>query len=162
QVQVFAANIVSFLLAHSYDGVDFDWEGNVSDPGNDLQYTDLVARVGAALPGRTFTIDVFSDHNLLSSARSLGDTLSQVNVMCYDMDAFGSTRTWYNDALYDPIADNYGSCDQELAFFTSGGGNTLYGIPGDPGLAIPAGKMGVGVPFYGRKFTPATAPGGTG
>src|SRR5205085_9459992 len=48
----YVTNIVNFVTSNGYDGVDVDWEKNVDA----TQYSDLLARLRAAMPDKVIAI----------------------------------------------------------------------------------------------------------
>jgi GH18 family chitinase len=153
---LFVTNIIAFMTAHEYDGVDLDWEPfNSADT---VQYTNLVNALRDALAA-------FSAHKLLTVAApaypEYGDSptaeftmlasvqgeFDQINIMTYDLSGpYEGWVTWFNSPIYD-------------------GG---YTFPDDPTELVPSingavsnfvnngvlpGKLGVGVPFYGYIWT---------
>jgi GH18 family chitinase len=68
--------------------------------------------------------------------------LDQINLMCYDMDwpAFG--YSFYNDALLQAGNTGVCTCDWRARAFTN--------------IGVAANKIGVGIPFYGRRWPGVT------
>src|SRR5712692_9042711 len=91
------------------------------------------------MKGKLITIGVNPVHVPVVAA-NIG-ALDQVNVMCYDFD-WDSTFAWYVGPLRQNGNPKALSCDWKMAYFTSAG--------------IPASKLGLGMPFYGRKWYGAT------
>jgi chitinase len=137
-VGTFVTNIVNFVNTNQYDGVDIDWELNV----NITQYNDLLSRLRAALPNKVIAIDAGNWGGLNSVAANSQSVLDQINIMCYDMDSPAFGYSWYNDALTQN--GNYGltACDWRVRAFT--------------GAGVAPGKIGLGIPFYGRRWSAVT------
>jgi chitinase len=133
----FVANIAGFVKKNRYDGVDIDWEKNV----NVAQYTQLIARLRAALPDQIVTVDVGNWGNLEKVAAASQANLDQINVACYDMDV-GNGYSWYNSALLQNGNASVMTCDWRINAFTKAG--------------VAAARIGVGIPFYGRRWTGVT------
>ena len=130
--------IVNYVNSNGYAGVDFDWEG---DPDSAL-YEQMITAVAAQLPGKIFTMDVYIDSNLQSTAVAMQKTLGAINIMCYDMDNSSAGYTWYNDTVYRESNEdvNYQrSCEDYFNYFNAAG--------------VPANKLGAGIPFYGTIWT---------
>jgi len=137
-IQSFVANIASYLRAYGYDGVDIDWEQDI-DP---RQYAQLFLSLRAAMPGLIVTTDMNGTGGSLSAAAAAWPYLDQINVMCYDMDAPGNGFSWYNDALSQAGNSAVTACDARVNQFLMAG--------------VPPAKIGIGVPFYGRRWTGVT------
>src|SRR5258706_4656301 len=120
-IATFVNNIVNYVNANGYDGVDLDWEANV----NATQFADLISRLRNAMPTKVISMDVIGSNEHKTVANTRQSQLDQVNLMCYDMDGAGNGVTWYNDALIaqNNIPPGYGGCDGlEAAFFGGWGG----------------------------------------
>ncbi|HYM08907.1 MAG TPA: glycoside hydrolase family 18 protein [Terriglobales bacterium] len=133
-LSTFVNNIVSFVNSNGYDGVDIDWEHGV----NVSQYESLLTGLRSAMPGKVIATDVGNWSSLQTVAAASAAVLDQINVMCYDMDTPGNGYSWYNDALLQNGNSTVMTCDWRVGAFTSAG--------------VPASKVGVGIPFYGRRW----------
>jgi len=136
-IATFVNNIVNFVNSNGYDGVDIDWEKNI----NATQYQDLLSRLRSAMPTKVITIASNPGGKAVAAASQ--GVLDQVNVMCYDLD-WGSSVSWYVDALLQNGNSNVLTCDWDVAQFTAAG--------------VAAAKIGVGVPYYGRRWPGVTQP----
>jgi len=139
-ITTFVNNITTFVNSNGYDGVDIDWEVNV----NVTQYRDLLARLRSALPGKVIAIDTGNWNNLESVAGASHSNIDQVNIMCYDMDDPGNGYSWHNDPLLQNGNPNVMSCDWRVRAFTNAG--------------VPKSKIGIGIPYYGRRWPGVRAP----
>jgi len=140
-VGIFVTNIVSLVTAQGYDGVSLDWESNVNVP----QYENLISMLRSALPSMIIEVSVGNFSNLASLAGASYPNVDQVNVGCYDMDSGtcnGKACSWYNDALFQNGQTDKSTCDWRVAPFLSAG--------------VPQSKIGIGIPFYGRRQTGVT------
>jgi len=140
-----------------FDGIDIDWEfpvsggmqGNVERPVDKNNFTLLLAELRRQLDARG-AID--RRHYELAIAASAGPRgfanidvaritplLDFINVMTYDYHA-GSSRTGFNSPLYaakgDPTPEL--NVDATIRRFLD--------------ARVPAGKLLVGIPFYGRAY----------
>jgi GH18 family chitinase len=143
-IATFVSNIVNLVNTNHYDGVDIDWEANV----NTAQFEDLLRRLRSALPGRVISMDA-GDWGGLNIVDAVSySALDQINIMCYDMDnganCNGQNCSWHNDALYQDGQTDKRTCDARVAVFTNAG--------------VPHNKIGVGIPFYGRRRTGVSQP----
>jgi chitinase len=147
----FINNVVSFMSANGYDGVDVDWEPlPVSDAA---QFTNFVNGLRTALNN-------FPRHKLLTAAAqaypvygdppagqyamyaSLQAGFDQINVMAYDLSgSYDGWITWFNSPIYDGGAT-----------FASTGG-LLPSVDGAVNNFLSNGvapaKLGIALPFYG-------------
>jgi chitinase len=153
---LFVTNIVNFVSANSYDGVDLDWEPfNSSDTS---QYTNLVNALRAALDG-------FATHKLLTVAApaypEYGDSptaeftmlasvqaeFDQINIMTYDLSGpYSGWVTWFNSPVYDG-GYTFPSAPSELVPSINGAVSNFVNN------GVLPGKLGVGLPFYGYIWT---------
>lgn len=139
----FVTNIVNFVNAHNYDGVDLNWEaGNFDSVIDQNNYINLVTSLRNQLgPSKTITMAVYWQGGLASIVQRAANNLDQVNVMCYDMDQYNND-TYFNSATYGTLLDVFhNNCAMQAGNFTS--------------FVAPA-KMGLGIPFYGRIWTGCT------
>lgn len=148
----FITNLVNFMSARGYDGIDIDWEP--LDPSDANQYTNFVNGLRSAL-------NVISPRPLLSAAIASPPTpptliaavqsqFDQINLMTYDMSGpYPGWVTWFNAPIYDG----------GYRFLSTGGL-----VPSADGMVssvtnagVPPGKLGIGIAFYGWIWS-----GGTG
>jgi chitinase len=151
----FVSSAVDFVRAHDLDGFDVDWEypgqpgyGNTHRAEDRETFTALMAELRAALDkegaahGRTYLLTFaagaspsFIEHTELAKVQSSVDF---VNLMTYDFrvaDVDGVAGHHAN--LFDVPADaKQRSADRAVREFLAAG--------------VPAGKLVMGVPFYGR------------
>jgi len=139
-IATFTNNIVNFVNSNGYDGVDLDWESKI----NTTQYQNLLMRLRSAMPGKVITMDAGNWGGMQTVAAGAASALDQVNVMCYDMDTPGNGYSWFNDALLQNGKSRLMTCDWRARAMTSAG--------------LPASKVGIGIPFYGRRWSGITQP----
>lgn len=145
----FIANLVNFMTARGYDGIDLDWEPINSGDVN--QFTNLVNELRVAL-------DAITPRPLLTAAvasqpptfASLQNKFDQINLMTYDLSGpWPGWVTWFNAPIYDG----------GYRFPSTGG--LVPSIDGMVNNYIAAGvapsKLGIGIVFYGYVWS-----GGTG
>jgi chitinase len=153
----FVSSAVAFVRRHDLDGFDVDWEypglpgyGNTHRPEDKENFTTLMAELRAALDeagrgrGRyllTFAAGAFTDFIAHTELSKVQEVVEYVNLMTYD----------FRDGSWDPIAGHHAnlfthprdpkgrSVDQAVRAFLEAG--------------VPAGKLVVGVPFYGRGWS---------
>ena len=158
-LSTFVTNLVNFMVARGYDGIDLDWEPL---PSTDFaQYTNLVNSLRTALNG-------FAPAKLLTAAvgaypvygdsptgqytmfAALQAKFDQINIMTYDLSGpYGGWITWFNAPIFDggtrfiSTGALVPSTDGSVANFLAGG--------------VAPGKLGIGLAFYGYVWS-----GGTG
>lgn len=145
----FIENLVNFMMARGYDGIDLDWE--VLESADLPQYTLFVQQLRARL-------DRITPRPLLTAAvvwqpgvfALLADKFDQINIMTYDMSgAWPGWVSWHNAPLVSSglrFASNgrlIPSADTMVDDFIAAG--------------VPARKIGIGIDFYGYVWN-----GGTG
>jgi len=150
--QAFVNNLLAYIVAHRYDGADFDWESDnpitAADSANELalmkQTHDAFYQADSSLL-ITMAIGSSPYTGAHRNYALLSQYVDWYNVMTYDLDQGWSGYSGYNAALYaDGFSNDY-SVDQSVTYL-SGGRFPL----------IPKSKVVVGVPFYGKQFNSAT------
>jgi chitinase len=158
----FVASAVDFVRRHDLDGFDVDWEypglpgdGNVRRPEDRENFTalmtDLRRALDAARPkGRrrlllTFAAGAFADFLAHVEMRKLVKVVDYVNLMTYDFRVQGAEKVSGHHAnlFPNPWDDRRKSADAEVRAFRDAG--------------VPAKKLVLGVPFYGRAWAMSTA-----
>jgi len=145
----FVSNLVSFVAARGYDGVDVDWEP--LEAADATQFTGLVSALRSGLKAQ-------SPQSLLSAAAAsepalfaaLQGDFDQINLMTYDLAGpWPGWVTWFNSPIFD---GGYR--------FPSTGGL----VPSVDGMVrdflaagVDSSKLGIGIAFYGDIWA-----GGTG
>ncbi|OMP84901.1 Chitinase 1 [Diplodia seriata] len=150
-----ATSLSTFLHTHApgFDGIDLDWE-HPSTPADGRHYLLLLRALRAALPAPRY---------LLTAALPAGEwclrhvplkdvvgELDWVGLMCYDFAGGWTPRSGHHARLYAAARphDAYG------ARSVAGAVEYVVGTRG-----VPAGKVVVGVPVYGRAFLGVDGPG---
>jgi chitinase len=141
QRATFVSNLVGFVAAYGYDGLDVDWEP--IEDGDTNAYAALVqalrTALDALLPRPLLTAATASQPALFAALQSHFD---QINLMTYELAGpWPGWVTWFNAPLYD------GS----YAFPSTG-----EPVPSTEGMAsnfaakgVAPGKLGIGIAFYG-------------
>jgi chitinase len=140
----FVTNLVNFMTARGYDGIDLDWEPlGSADAG---QFTNLVNALRIALnainPKPLLTAAIASPPTPASLIASLQAQFDQVNLMTYDLSGpYPGWVTWFNAPIFDggyrfpSTSGLVPSADGMVASLTNAG--------------VLPGKIGIGVAFYG-------------
>jgi chitinase len=142
----FVRNLLAAMTAFGYDGIDVDWEP--MDAADQAPLLALLRELRAARPGMILTLPVgFVNSNSpavgpwYSEAAPLVD---QMNLMTYEMaGAWGGWQSWHSSALDDAQPDHPTSIASSVAAYTAAG--------------VPAGKLGIGIPFFGVCWRGVTA-----
>jgi GH18 family chitinase len=155
--RVFVASAIDFVRRHDLDGFDVDWEypglpgdKNKHRPEDRESFTALMAELRAALDdegagrGRhlllTFAAGAFPDFLAHTEMAKVQASVDFVNLMAYDFRvAEGGDEAGHHANLYVHPADPKRlSVDGAVREFLAAG--------------VPAAKLVVGVPFYGRAW----------
>jgi len=153
----FVASCVAFMQQYGFDGIDLDWEypvgggltaGRPEDKENfTLLLAELRAQLDAAGEGYLLTIAASASPTVYNEQMELDkiiEYLDWINVMAYDFYGGWSETTGFQSALYsdtdNPSADAATvSADAALQGYLAAG--------------VPADKLVMGVPFYGRGWS---------
>jgi chitinase len=148
----FITNLVNLMSARSYDGIDIDWEP--LDPSDANQFTNFVNGLRVALnassPRPLLTAAIASPPTPASLIASVQSQFDQINLMTYDLSGpYPGWVTWFNAPIYDG----------GFTFPSTGGlvPSTDGMVNGMTAAGVPAGKLGIGIAFYGWIWS-----GGTG
>lgn len=154
----FITNIVNFVSARGYDGVDIDWEP--LDPSDANQYTNFVNGLRIALNGISsrplLTAAIASPPTPPTLIAAVQSQFDQINLMTYDMSGpYPGWVTWFNAPIYDggytfpSTGGLVPSADGMISSVTNAG--------------VPPGKLGIGIAFYGWIWSggTGTSTGGT-
>jgi chitinase len=162
----FASSAVAMLKKHKLDGVDIDWEypdqigaGNIYRPEDKQNFTRFLKAIRDQLDeqgkqdGRTG-----ANHYLLTAATG-GDTafvnhtelgnaqkyLDYVNIMTYDLYHGNDKQTGHHSPLYQSDPEPHART------------GSVSAVDGHIRAGVPANKIVLGLPFYGRGWADAKA-----
>jgi chitinase len=155
----FAANCVAFMKQEGFDGIDIDWEYPKS--ADTANFTELIKAFRAEMQrqgpnprnGAPFLLTIAASPaiyyiNFIDVA-GITPYLDWVNVMTYSMHGcWGINHTGHNAPLW-------GSAEEPDGFNYSGHG----GISEWLRRGMPADKLLLGLPYYGKAFQAMTGPG---
>jgi chitinase len=139
----FIGQVVDFCRVNAYDGVDIDWEF-VSNDAEKANFTLFIEALGAALkaqsPALLLTMAAPSGnyYGRWIDFERLADDFDFIGFMTYDYHGDWSDHSGHNAPLFAWGGDLCGSLDETF----------LYGRS----RQVPAAKILVGVPFFGRSF----------
>jgi chitinase len=164
--QVFAHSVVELLRQHDLDGVDVDWEYpgqgkdagikyREEDKGNfTLLLKDLREALEAVGPATKHT---GADHYLLTIAAADGEYFNHV-----EMSRLQVYVDWINEMAYDFFNSLTPTTGHHAGLYRSKSGAAAdrtadAAVKQYLAAGVPAEKVVLGVPFYGRGFAGVTA-----
>lgn len=140
------------LITSGYDGLDIDWEGgNLSAAQDQALQTTLVQTLRQESPNilLTLTAGYENENSLddLSWYATIAAQLDRINLMTYGMaGAWQGWESWHSSPLHwNMNTSTPTGIDASVKHYLAAG--------------VPAGKLGIGIGFYGMCYTaPVTAP----
>ncbi|TFE19744.1 chitinase [Cohnella luojiensis] len=164
---VFADSAVKFVRDWGFDGVDIDWEYPVGGglqagrPEDKQNFTLLLQKLREKLnaagtaDGKTYLLTIASSAGPAYVQNTELGTLQQylnwINIMTYDFHGGWETTSGNNAPLYFDPAD---PSSNAAAL------NVEAGVNGHLNAGVPASKLVLGLPFYGRGWGGCTSAGG--
>ncbi len=160
----FVSSCVTFMKQWGFDGIDIDWEYPVSGglpenkyrPEDKQNYTLLLQDFRAALDAQAAADGATYDLTIAAPAgpgiyanlelEKVGATVSWINLMTYDFHGGWDTATNFNAALHATSADPSADPAIKAQF------NVASAVDGYLAAGVPADKIVLGVPFYGRGY----------
>jgi chitinase len=139
----FIGQLVDFCQANAYDGVDIDWEFVEGDQQK-ADFVSFIEALAAAFKARspalllTMAAPSGNYYGRWIDFERLADDFDYIGFMTYDYHGAWSDHSGHNSPLYAWGSDACGSVDQTYAYARS--------------RQVPAAKILVGVPFFGRSF----------
>jgi chitinase len=145
----FVHEIVQFVAANGYDGVDLDMEPLEASDMTD--YAAFVRLLRSSLSaGLLLTAAVTTDSAPAFAA--IQDQFDQINVMTYDMSGpWPGWVTWHNGPLSNSNGLTFPSTGALLPSIEST-------VAGATGQGVARAKLGIGIAFYGYVWSGATGP----
>jgi chitinase len=163
--KAFAKSSVDIIKKYGLDGVDIDWEypgmmgeeGNVFRPEDKENFTlmfkairdelNVLEKETSQKKLLTTAVPGFAEFLSVTEMSKAQEFLDYVNLMTYDL--FQGDTVVHHASLYpSDIYKTAKSADNAFKAFTAAG--------------VPAGKLVMGLPFYGRMFTVAKLEKGLG
>lgn len=139
----FISQVLEFLKAHRYDGVDIDWE-YVSGPDQQQDFVVFIKEISAALKAENPPLELTmaapsgSYWGRWIRYEAVAGLFDFIGVMTYDYHGAWSDHSGHNSPLYSCGGDTCGSWDDSFLYHTSRG--------------IPREKLLLGLAFFGRSF----------
>jgi len=152
---VFVKNILDYLEAHDYDGIDLDWEDVLDTDQAKFRLTALIAdlRAGAKLrarwqnPSNPFLI-TFPNYAMNMNYETVPEwkvtvasIVDQFNLMSY---ALGFAADGWTTTTFSPIEGHTSSHPMDVS----------SSIQAYQNAGIDRKKLGVGIGFYGMSYAP--------
>ncbi|WP_417940469.1 glycoside hydrolase family 18 protein [Flavobacterium sp. RS13.1] len=157
----FAKSAVKLMKTYGFDGIDIDWEfpgqraeDNIFRPSDKENFTLLLSELRKQLEIETkinnqhylLTIAAATDQEYMNHTdlKKAHQYLDFINLMCYDFYNGWFYQTGHHANLYPSKEEKFGgnSISESVdRFFKEG---------------VPANKLIVGIPFYGRKWEKVT------
>ena len=152
--QKFIESSIEFIQKHRLDGIDLDWEypglpgmGNTHRKKDKKNFTRLLKQFRKSLDDLgntgqkhyllTIAAGAFEDYLNHTEMKKAQKYLDFVNIMTYDFTGAWNPKTGHHSNLYASSFDPEGnSCNKAVSMFMQRG--------------VPAEKIVLGVPFYGR------------
>ncbi|MFC3748142.1 glycosyl hydrolase family 18 protein [Paenibacillus sp. GCM10012306] len=169
--EVFANSAVDFIRKYHMDGVDLDWEypvsgglaGNSVRPEDRGNYILLLQKIREKLntagqaDGKTYLLTIASgagpSYVANNNLAGIASVVDWINIMTYDFNGSWNPTTGHNAPLYyDSAAASSGLTDP--LNYNIDKAVTTYLANG-----VPASKLVLGMPFYGRGWGGAPSTG---
>ncbi|WP_082788846.1 glycoside hydrolase family 18 protein, partial [Lederbergia lenta] len=159
--EVFAKSAAEFVQKYQMDGVDLDWEfpveggmwNNNHRPEDKENHTLLLAEVRKALDeagkvdGKEYLLTIASSVSFSYVGNNELDKIAEIvdfiNIMTYDFNGGWATTSAHNAPLYEDEA----ASDANVHPY-----NIKAAISGHLNAGVPANKLVMGLPFYGRSW----------
>jgi len=138
--QVFAESVLAILREYDLDGVDVDWEFPCWAPNGGEEFLALIKTLRETLGGDyTITVTAPADADTASCVdwRKVSGLVDYIGLMTYDYAGPWLNFTYFNAPLYYP-GFGPGSVNETVSWYLK---------------IVPAKKLLLGIPFYGRAFT---------
>jgi chitinase len=160
---IFAESALQFLLNYGFDGVDLDWEypvgggeaDNINRPEDKQNFTLLLKKIRETLDaqsakdGKTYLLTIAAGAGSSYAANTELNLIHQyvdyIQLMTYDIHGSWDSITGMNAPLYRDPESGFSwewSVQDTIRLFLNQG--------------VPANKLIMGIPFYGRAYNQVT------
>ncbi len=139
----FVSELLGFLKAHDYDGVDIDWE-YVSNRAEQQNFVLFIKELSASLKAESRPLEL----TMASPSgpywgkwidyQEVVGSFDFIGIMTYDYHGVWSDHSGHNSPLYSCAGDACGSWHDSFLYHTS--------------RSIPREKLLLGMAFFGRSF----------
>jgi chitinase len=157
--RVFAESCLAFILKYGFDGIDLDWEypvaggeaDNINRPEDKQNFTLLLKKIRetldaqSAIDGKNYLLTIAggASKGYVNNTELglLQQYVDYIQLMTYDFHGPWDTLTGMNAPLYRDPQSGFGyewSVQDAVQTYL--------------GAGVPAGKLIMGVPFYGRMY----------
>ncbi|MGN8644753.1 glycoside hydrolase family 18 protein [Gracilibacillus sp. HCP3S3_G5_1] len=162
--RTFAKSAVAFMRTYEMDGVDIDWEypvsggheGNIHRPEDKQNHTLLLQEIRKELDkaekedGKKYELAIASSANPSylenNEMAKIAEIVDFIDIMTYDFNGSWQSTSAHNAPLFaDPAASEAGVPGTEVF-------NVATAIEGHLHAGVPANKLVMGLPFYGRSW----------
>ncbi len=161
--KTFANSAVDFIRTFKMDGVDVDWEypvqggevGNSQRPEDKKNHTLLLKEIRKALDkaekedGKEYLLTIASGASLSYPVNNELDKISKIldfiNIMTYDFSGAWQSTSGHNAPLF-------GDYKAQNAGVNNVGADVATAIKGHLDNGVPAKKLVMGLPFYGKSW----------
>lgn len=163
--EVFANSAVDFLRKYQFDGIDIDWEypvsgglpGNSTRPEDKQNHTLLLQKIREKLDvagqedGKHYLLTIASGASPTYVQNNELDKIAEVvdfiNIMTYDFNGGWQSISAHNAPLFYDSAAGAAGVPNAQSF------NVAAGVQGHLDAGVPANKLVMGLPFYGRGWS---------
>ena len=147
----FASSCINLIRKYGFHGIDIDWEypgleAHNGSPADYDNFTSLLSELRDSLDAYSEETDLYYPLSFAAPAspvvakgfdvRAISEILDYINIMTYDFHGVWDSKSNHNSPLF---AKSGGSVDQAFRLY-----HEDYGVPAE--------KLNLGAPFYGRTF----------